>query len=272
MSGVGQAMQATFQKIAPGIYHIQDPMGVCMTLLCGRTRALLWDTGYGLFNLPALISRLTDKPLTVCNSHGHHDHCCANHLFPEVWISRQDIPVCEQYTGAAQREAILRQAAQKRISLHALSDDAYRHAGPGVLRSFPAAEIDLGGTTVRFIPVPGHTPGSMAALVLPQRILLTGDSWNPTTWLFFAEALPVAQYANAMRALAALPFDTVLAPHFHKAVDATRLRLYIHGLQPSIFTGARPVTIPGHEAISTYACHPEPDSLLVFDAKKASLL
>ena len=32
----------------PGVYHIGDAMGVCMTLLAGRHQAVLVDAGYGL--------------------------------------------------------------------------------------------------------------------------------------------------------------------------------------------------------------------------------
>ena len=32
-------------EVMPGVTHIEDPMGVCMTLLAGRERAMLVDAG-----------------------------------------------------------------------------------------------------------------------------------------------------------------------------------------------------------------------------------
>ena len=40
-------------EILPGVWQIQDNMGVCMTLLCGEDQALLIDTGYGLEDVAA---------------------------------------------------------------------------------------------------------------------------------------------------------------------------------------------------------------------------
>ena len=33
-------------EVMPGVTHIEDPMGVCTTLLAGRERAMLVDAGY----------------------------------------------------------------------------------------------------------------------------------------------------------------------------------------------------------------------------------
>lgn len=46
-------------EFRPGVFHIQDAMGVCMTLLCGKDRALLVDTGYGLEDVGAYVKTLT---------------------------------------------------------------------------------------------------------------------------------------------------------------------------------------------------------------------
>ena len=54
----------------PGVFHIQDEMGVCMTLLCGKERALLVDTGYGLEDVKAYIATLTNPVDTTILSNG----------------------------------------------------------------------------------------------------------------------------------------------------------------------------------------------------------
>ena len=47
--------------VFPGVTHIRDAMGVCMTLLEGSQAALLVDTGYGTEDVAAFVRTLTDK-------------------------------------------------------------------------------------------------------------------------------------------------------------------------------------------------------------------
>ena len=62
------------REALPGVFHIEDALGVCMTLLCGSREALLVDAGYGLEDTAAFISTLTDRPLRLIVTHGHYDH------------------------------------------------------------------------------------------------------------------------------------------------------------------------------------------------------
>ena len=41
-------MAFTVHAVMPGVWHIVDCMGVCMTLLEGENAAMLVDTGYGI--------------------------------------------------------------------------------------------------------------------------------------------------------------------------------------------------------------------------------
>jgi glyoxylase-like metal-dependent hydrolase (beta-lactamase superfamily II) len=58
----------------PGITHITDAMGVSFTLIEGGDSALLFDAGYGLEDVAAYVRTLTEKPVELILSHGHHDH------------------------------------------------------------------------------------------------------------------------------------------------------------------------------------------------------
>ena len=58
-----------------------------MYLLEGETKALLIDTGYGAGNLKECVTRLTDKPIIVVNTHYHPDHSAGNGEFEEVMLS-----------------------------------------------------------------------------------------------------------------------------------------------------------------------------------------
>ena len=83
-------MAFTALEVLPGVFHIRDCMGVCMTLLAGRDQALLVDTGYGLEDVRSFIRTLTDKPLTVLLTHAHHDHALGAQWFEHVRLFSGD--------------------------------------------------------------------------------------------------------------------------------------------------------------------------------------
>ena len=59
-----------------------------MYLLEGDEKALLIDTGWGAGNLRDYVSKLTDKPILVANTHIHPDHAAGNGEFEQVYVSR----------------------------------------------------------------------------------------------------------------------------------------------------------------------------------------
>ena len=175
----------------PGVYHIGDAMGVCMTLLAGRRQAVLVDAGYGLEPAGAAVTSLTDLPCRLILTHGHHDHALGAMGFERVWMRPEDFGVYRTYTAPAQRKLVLESARAKGF---AVDEAAYLGAEMPEPQPIEERLIDLGGLTLQPVHCPGHTPGSLVLYVPEYRLLLTGDDWNPTTWLFFPEALPVAEY------------------------------------------------------------------------------
>ncbi len=264
--GENAAFQAN--EVLPNVYHISDSLGVCCTLLIGQTRALLLDTGYGLFDLREFIGTLTALPLTVLLSHGHHDHACGAAWFDEVFLRKEEMDICRRYTGPSRRRAVLRQALDKGALPRAYDQDAYLAAGAGNLRALREEKIELGGMIAQVLPMPGHTPGSLGLWVTPQRLLLPGDNWNPMTWVFFPESETVSAYADTLRGLERFPIDHVLTPHDPRLLPGRRFLGYIRGLTPRTFQAAYPLPIPSYPHIQTYACHPEPETTLVFDRDK----
>ena len=83
------------RKILPNVYHIEEANGVYSTLIVGSERALLIDTGYGVFDLKHFVESVTEKPYDVVNTHGHPDHTLGNGAFSKTWISKVDVPVVE---------------------------------------------------------------------------------------------------------------------------------------------------------------------------------
>ena len=79
-------MSFELNRVCPGVTHIRDAMGVCMTLIEGEKSALLVDTGYGTENVAEYIRALTDKPLTVLLTHNHHDHALGARWFEKTMM------------------------------------------------------------------------------------------------------------------------------------------------------------------------------------------
>ena len=254
-------------QVLPGVRHIQDGMGVCMTLLEGDDRALLVDTGYGLEDVSAFVGTLTDKPLTVLLTHHHHDHALGARWFPETWMFPEDRADFPLYTGEEQRRRVLAQAAAKGIT----------PAGDLMAADIPLPEalaegpIDLGGLTAEVIRCPGHTPGSAVIRVPERELLLTGDDWNPCTWLFFPAALPVHDYLGNMRALLKLPFEQVLCSHQPGLYPRAALESFLDSLTDDALRAAQPVDIPPSGTVDTRQATLPDGQMLVFDWAKADL-
>ena len=248
-------------EILPGVHHIMDPLGVHLTLLAGSERALLFDTGYGVTDVKAYIQSITSLPLTVILSHGHHDHALGAMWFDETWMLEADRGVFTEYTGPRERERVIARAEMKPSQA-----EKYRSAAIPLPKPLSEAPVSLGGLTAVPISVPGHTPGSLAMLVPERELLLLGDSWNPQTWVFFPEALPVETYAQSFKKLMDQIFSTALAPHKAEPLSWEYLHRYAEGLTSKGFASAKPFLIQGQEHIPTLAYAPTPGSLLIFRA------
>jgi glyoxylase-like metal-dependent hydrolase (beta-lactamase superfamily II) len=73
--------------VAPGVYAIYEPHQweeVISYLVVGTRRAVLFDTGMGIANIDQPVARLTQLPVSVLNSHTHHDHVGDNWRFASV--------------------------------------------------------------------------------------------------------------------------------------------------------------------------------------------
>jgi glyoxylase-like metal-dependent hydrolase (beta-lactamase superfamily II) len=262
-----QNSQFKHNEYFPGVYHITDSMDVQFTLMVREENpaAVLFDAGYGLFDPRPYILDLLKKhgldltALRVVVSHAHHDHLPGVRWFPFFHIHQDEIPVLEVYTREQFRHRVLVQAKEKKIIPADFNENEFLHNDyrDRALCKLPVIP------GIDFLSVPGHTPGSLMMYIESYKLLLTGDDWNPTTWLFFPEALPVASYADNMRNLLSLDFEQALCSHSKELIPGIRLRNYINGLTPEVFAHAAPAETPYPE-IKTMRCHPEPETNLIF--------
>ncbi len=261
-------MAFTVHAVLPGVWHIKDCMGVCMTLLEGEHAALLIDTGYGVEDVAEFMSHMTDKPLAVFLTHNHHDHALGARCFPETYMLEADREAWGEYTGEKKRREVLTQAIGKNLAV----DESVFLAGeipmPKVMQP---GEIDLGGLTAEIIEAPGHTPGSAVVYVPELKLLLSGDDWNPCTWLFFPQALGMKEFRNTMRGVQQLPFEKVLCSHREQLYDRNMFDDFFNALTDGNLRAAEPVDIGGYEKIDTCQAYLPHDQVFVFDWAKSGL-
>ena len=253
------------REVFPGVYHIADGLDVYMTLLVGRDRALLVDTGYGLQDVRKEIRRITDVPLTVLLTHGHHDHALGARWFDEVLLFPQDAEVYRTYTAPERREKVAENARQHGLPV---PQDYLTADYPDPV---PAREetLDLGGLHARVVLCPGHTPGSAMVLVPEYGLLLTGDNWNPCTWLFFPEAVPVRQYLAGMRRFfEENSFTRVLCPHREAVYERRLPECFLQSLTEERLAAAYSVPLWPGDDIDPCRCDADGEQYLVFDRKK----
>lgn len=251
-----------------GVWHIRDAMGVCVTLLVGREKAILVDTAYGLGDLRGFIREITPLEPRVVLTHGHHDHALGAMAFETVDLNAADREVYAEYTSPKQRKRVLSQAAGKGILLSAEEEALFLARPMASVREIAEEEADLGGMTARLIPCPGHTPGSLLVLVPERGLLLTGDNYNPCTWVFFHESLGPRSYRENMKKALSLPFDRVLCPHDAAVQPRERMERFFASIGDEALEAAKPSPAGEGAGVETRQVRTEDGQLFVFSWQK----
>jgi glyoxylase-like metal-dependent hydrolase (beta-lactamase superfamily II) len=74
-------------QVASDLFVFCEPRhyeNTIVSLLIGQQKALLIDTGCGIGDLRRAVQEVTDKPVTVINTHTHSDHLGSNGQFDEI--------------------------------------------------------------------------------------------------------------------------------------------------------------------------------------------
>ena len=129
-------------------------------LLEGNEKALLIDTGWGTGNLKACVSKLTNKPLMVVNTHFHPDHAAGNGEFEEVFLSA-GYTIDEPSLGSGLGPFDISRLPHPDYKKTILHDGDI---------------IDLGGRSIRVIEArPAHCNSSLFFVDETENLVFTGD-------------------------------------------------------------------------------------------------
>jgi glyoxylase-like metal-dependent hydrolase (beta-lactamase superfamily II) len=206
-------------KVAPNTIAIYEPHQSEETiayLIMGTKQAVLFDTGMGIGNIHALVTRLTSRPIVVLNSHTHNDHIGGNWQFPYVFA--MDTAFTRANTKGERVDA------QAEIGPGQICGDLPKNFDPKTYATKPwhvsipvhdGFKVNLGGRTLEIIGTPGHTPDAICLLDRENGLLFTGDTYYPAPiWLFRPETDLDAYVASAKKIAALVPeIKLVLGAH-----------------------------------------------------------
>lgn len=142
-----------------------------MYLLIGSTKALLIDTGCGLYPLKPIIKKIIkDKELMVINTHSHFDHRGGNEEFREIWIHEKEY----EDVSAVCDVLFLKYSPRQVVSQLEKQDFKYQPAK--IIHPIKEYDkFDLGGITIEIFHTPGHSTGSISILTNKNEFF-TGDT------------------------------------------------------------------------------------------------
>lgn len=205
------------KKLAENTYRISEwgAFGpVKMYLLIGSERALLIDSGYGKMDLKSIVTRITDKPVTLMLTHGHIDHASGCAPF-DGYLDEDDFDVYRCHSDPSFTQKYYKKPP---IQAH--------------LKPLKTKSIDLGGRTVDIVKTSGHTPGSVCMLDKYSKMAFCGDTINPwDVWLGLDESLPVTEYRKSLvlllQAVEKNGITKLHSGHSGKAMNAQKLKNFI---------------------------------------------
>ena len=178
----------TMTQMNEHVWMIRDEHNDTCYLIAGSDKAMLVDTMSGYVNVREAAESVTDKPLTVVNTHGHGDHVFGNLWFREAWLHPDDLPMINEMLSEPEVQDIMKANGVSG------SDFTFHPARGGDL-------FDLGGLTAEVIELPGHTPGGICVLLREDRMLFTGDSINRHLWMQLDGCLSLREYGEKLDAV-----------------------------------------------------------------------
>ncbi|MDP0488819.1 MAG: MBL fold metallo-hydrolase [Fusobacterium sp. JB019] len=236
-------------QIEKNTYRIWELGGNYLTLLLGKKKAMLIDTGFGFYNSKEIIEKITDLPLIVVNSHGHLDHTGGNYLYDEIYLHHDDL---KTYSHYQKEKGLMIDTMKKRFDKlkkdyvwpENFSKDEYvSQKTKKFIFMKDVEKFDLGDRIIEFTKVPGHTLGQMVAFDYNTGILFSSDAVASNLWIYYDEGVSLIDYCENIEKLKKYPIKYILSGHLDtkfprriidalqatiKARSAAKSRVFIH--------------------------------------------
>ncbi len=193
--------RAIITRINDAITLIDDADESTCYVVEGETGAMLIDSLNGRENLREIVAEITDKPVTLVNTHGHCDHVFGNLFFDEAHMHPDDFGLFREHTSFPEIREIMRKG-----NLHFCP-----------LTPLAVGQVfDMGGLPLEIVSLAGHTKGSVGILDRKHRVLFSGDGANNYIWMQLNESLPISTLIETLKALMrehGNAFDYILTGH-----------------------------------------------------------
>lgn len=218
--------------------HLSGLVSANLWWVRGAHHDVVVDTGLGVASLRTHVPELFDHDSMAVVTHTHLDHVGGAYEFPRVAVHEAEVGAV-----AAPEPASLHPPTE--LALLGLEVPPGTELPPSLLRALPEpgydpdtyavrpaevtrvlAEgdlIDLGGTVLRVLHLPGHSPGSIVLLDEERRRIFTGDVVYDDELLDQMRGTDIPAYVESMRRLLELDVD-VVHPGHGATFDGARLR------------------------------------------------
>lgn len=152
--------------------HWEEPHSY---LLLGNYRALLIDTGLGVFNIKKVVDELTRLPILVLTTHVHWDHIGGHKYFNEIavhdlekdWLLHFPLPL------SVVKKSLLKEPCHFPKEFNIDQYEIYKGSFTMILNDQDM--IDIGNRVIKVIHTPGHSPGHCCFYDIDRKYLFTGD-------------------------------------------------------------------------------------------------
>ena len=248
----------------PFVYHFRDPQGVCFSIIKGKTKSIVIDCGYGIFNIRELVESYLDTPYIVILTHGHMDHSSGAYLFDKVFVPRQDEELFIKHNSVEKRTKNVVDALNKGLIDESYDKNKYINmplANYELIDS--GAIIDLGDMHVEIISMEGHTKGSIGLLIHEHKLLFTGDAAISMIWMFLEESTAKETYIEMLKRVINLDFTHYITGHLMTVFDKKIFNHYLEVALDAKPENSTPVTFQNFERPNTYQYAKQFDDLTI---------
>ena len=145
-------------------------------LLKGTDRAVLIDTGLGIYSMGEVILELTDLPVLVLTTHAHWDHIGSHWDFEKIAIHPEEFNYLKGGSGVT-RERLFEMLYENGWKAPGdFVEDYYDFYDGGADFVFEDGDvIEFGGRKLRVLHTPGHSHGHCCFYEADRGYLFSGD-------------------------------------------------------------------------------------------------
>lgn len=167
-----------------GVFAVAEPrheQNGCFYVVLGETKALVFDTGLGIYDPRPLVEELAGgREIIVVNSHFHFDHAGGNHFFERKCFIHADELVKRVASKGLHSDIIREQVRDEAFPLGVPEGFCQEAYGTEPFEFEDVTEgmiFDLGGRRLEVMFAPGHSPDGICLIDIGNDLALVGDTF-----------------------------------------------------------------------------------------------